>query len=110
MKVRGSAADGDLLVPSGEADGTAVAVDPGEWDTGRPVIGQAWEATAEEGVSEVTTTVGIDDPAVAGRAVNTLRDRVDTLEAENDRLRARLATVEDHLGLGAGGQPTPADD
>jgi len=36
--------------------------------------------------------------------------RIDDLEAENERLRDRLSTVEDHLGLGRAEEPAPADE
>lgn len=38
-------------------------------------------------------------------------ERIETLEAENEALRDRLATLEAHVGLDAGdGSPAPADD
>jgi hypothetical protein len=42
-KVRGPVERGDVVVPSGENDGTARAVDPDEWTPrDRPIVGQAW--------------------------------------------------------------------
>lgn len=127
VKVRGSVNAGALIVPSGEHDGTGVAVTPEEWTPGTPVVGQAWEGDEDDEVSEVTVAVGIDDPAVVGDALVTQRDRIESLEtemaekaeritdlkSENEQLRQRLRTLEDQVaGLAndVGGSPAPADD
>lgn len=91
MKVRGTTESGDLIVPSGEGDGTGRAITADEWTPGDgPIVGRAWEETDETGVDEVTVAVGLEtgkvvEPAVADRA-----DRIDDLEGENARLRAEL--------------------
>jgi hypothetical protein len=116
VKVRGSVAAGDLLVPSGRADGTAEAIAPEAWQPGEgPLVGRALEADDTEGVSRVRATVGVDDPTVLGEHLAESRERVERLEdeneqlrEENDRLRERLAAVEEHLGLGGGDADTAA--
>jgi len=114
VKVRGTVSRGDLLVPSGAADGTAEAVDPGEWRPGDgSLVGRATEADDSEGVTEVSTIVGVDDPTLVGDRLREHRDRIEDLEAENDALRERLGSVEDRLTAVEPGQsdsPAPADD
>jgi hypothetical protein len=119
-RVRGPVDHGDVVVPSGENDGTARAVDPDEWTPGdRPIVGQAWGSDDSAGVAEVTVAVGIDDPAVVGAAVSEDRERIAALERENERLhdenerlRDRLSALEDRVTAIAegGSSPAPADD
>jgi uncharacterized coiled-coil protein SlyX len=48
---------------------------------------------------------------VAVAAIQKQQDRIEELEAENDRLRERVAAIEERLGVDAGGgQEAPADD
>lgn len=112
VRLRGSVDAGDVIVPSGEADGTAIALAPEEWSPGTKMVGQAWESDDTPGISSVTVAVGIDDPAILGNALSMYTDRIDELEAENDRLRDRLGSVEDRIAnLETGQTPeTPADD
>jgi hypothetical protein len=43
-------------------------------------------------------------------AVNEQQETIEELRAENESLHERLATVESHLGIGAEGTPSAADD
>lgn len=120
VKVRGSVNAGALIVPSGEHDGTGVAVTPEEWTPGTPVVGQAWEGDEDDEVSEVTVAVGIDDPAVVGDALASQQERIDNLEGSveelereneqlrkaNGRLRERVSALETQVGT----SPATADD
>lgn len=92
VRVRGPVSDGDLVVPSGDADGTGVAVAPAERAPGMPILGQAWETTDGPGVDRVTVAIGLDDPAV----VDTNR-RLSDLERENEALRATLQRKDDRI-------------
>jgi hypothetical protein len=112
-KVRGSADVGDLVVPTGEGDGVAETIDSAEWRPGVPIVGQAWESTDDGRVSKVTVAVGVDDPSVVGDRLAEQRERIETLETENERLRDRLAEVEERLTAvepGPADSPAPADD
>jgi uncharacterized coiled-coil protein SlyX len=133
--VRGSVEGGDLLVPSGEDDGTAEAVDPAAWRPGDgPLVGRALESDDAEGVAEVTALVGLDDPTIVGDRLAHYRDRIaeleaaderkdeliaeqreriDALEAEKEQLRDRLAEFDERLTAvepGPADSPAPADD
>jgi len=94
--VRGPVEEGDLVVPSGENDGTAVAVTPGDRSPGTPVVGQAWETDDAEGVTTVTVAVGIDDPGIV-EASDTTRERVEDGDREPDRLEAELERRDDRI-------------
>jgi hypothetical protein len=133
VKVRGVVEAGDVVVPSGEGDGVAVAVDRSEWTPGEGlVVGQAWESDDSTGVSRVTTAIGIDGPELLESALESHRQRIDDLQEETDRLRelrdrqaeriddleAENAALRDRLdalearvdGLGGEGATAHADD
>jgi len=130
VKVRGPVDAGDLLVPSGEHDGTAQAVDPTAYrPSDGPLIGRAWEGSDTAGVHRVTVAVGIEAGDVLGPALRTQReelqaenerlreqleakdDRIEVLESETEQLRERLAALEERVTtLDTGGTATPADD
>jgi hypothetical protein len=127
-RVRGPVEEGDLVVASGENDGTGRALSPGEFASGDgPIVGRAWETTDEADVTEVTVGVGIDTARALTETVDELEadlrtrdDRVDELEgevddlrSENEALRERLAALESTvtaLASDAGETPAPADD
>jgi hypothetical protein len=94
-RVRGPVAAGDLIVPSGLEDGTAIAVSPEAISAEQFVqaVGQAWESSDEDGIKTVLVAVGRlhHDPTVAQMA------------AQMTALEARLAALE----AGAGGTSAP---
>jgi hypothetical protein len=125
VRVRGTVDPGDAIVPSGEADGTARAVDPADWDPATaPLVGQAWEGSDDGAVSEVTVAVGIDDPGLLGDQFAARDDRIAALEAENrakddrideqadriDDLTDRLAALEARVGSDGTDRPGVAND
>src|SRR4029077_12822280 len=67
VRVRGPVQEGDLLLPSGENDGVAVATAPSGIAPGAAVIGTAWEASASAGVKLINTAIGMA-PAHTGPA------------------------------------------
>ena len=98
-KVRGSVEMGDLIVASGKDDGTARAVAPSEYRRAEhgPIAGQAWSAKETAEVGEVTVAVGLGrSGAVAGR-METQRDRIDELEAENEALKTQQQEIKKRL-------------
>jgi len=104
-KVRGPVEEGDLVVPSGEGDGTGRAIPPEEWTPdGRAIVGRAWEGADGDGVSRVTVAVGIDDDAVVETALSAQRERIDELENAVELLTERVAALE------GTDRPAPADD
>jgi len=109
VNVRGTVEAGDLIVPSGEDDGTGQAIVPAAYRPGDgPIVGRAWEGTNKDGVREVTVAVGIEPGDVLAATVEQQADRIDDLEAENAELRQRLSAVESRIGMGD--TAAPADD
>lgn len=98
VKVRGAVTEGDLVVPSGEADGTARAIAPDEWRPGDgPIVGRAWEGTDGAGLDQVTVAVGLETGAALESAFAQQADRLATLDSENDRLRAELDEKDEQI-------------
>ena len=85
VKVRGSVRAGDLIVPSGMDDGTAVAVAPDEAAARGIclVVGTAWESSSDDGVKPVNTAVGLTGSLLRMQ------------HAEIQSLRKRLKAIED---------------
>jgi len=114
VRVRGTVEEGDLIVPSGENDGTARAIPAERFTPGDgPLVGRAWEGTDEDGVDEVIVAVGLETGEALEPALRHQRERVDELESavedlrrENRDLRARIADLETAVGTTA----APADD
>ena len=82
VRVRGAVAAGDLLVPSGLNDGTAIAIAPeaiGIEQLGQ-VIGQAWESKSDPGVKMVRALVGLVQPGALSAALQSVDARLDALE------------------------------
>lgn len=97
-KVRGSAAVGDVIVPSGEDDGTGRAVDPDEWTPADgAVVGRAWEATDTEDVEEITVAVGLESGGALESSLGSQDDRIAELERANDDLRDALAAKSERV-------------
>jgi hypothetical protein len=85
VRVHGSVAVGDFIVPSGRDDGTAVAIAPEAMRLRdhRQVIGRAWTAARGTGEHRVTVAVGLD-------RVGALVEQMMHLQVQIDGLRARL--------------------
>jgi hypothetical protein len=98
VSVRGPVEAGDLIVPSGEEDGTGRAVSPGDWTPDAdPVVGRAWEGSDEDGVSQVTVAVGIEPTGHVTAALEGQGERLDELARENERLRAALDAKDERI-------------
>lgn len=84
VKVIGSVQRGDYLIPSGEHNGLAVAVNPKELPTIHfdKIIGVAWETidAAEAAIHSVNSSVGMHANELAPR-VERLEDKVDNMIA-----------------------------
>ncbi len=93
LKVRGPVHAGDYIVPSGNNDGTGVAVSESaiiaeQWAL---IAGQAWESSDQPGVKRVNALVGAS-PAqgVFARVAKLLRVQAE----KTDQLETRVAVVE----------------
>jgi hypothetical protein len=108
---------GDVLVPAAEQTGTAVPRRCRD-GTGHPTIGIAL-ASADAGEA-VRTVIGGPSPVDSSEAESQQSEeseRIESLEAENERLRGmveelsdRLAAVEARVDDDPAGSPAPADD
>lgn len=132
VQVQGQVDGGDLIVPSGNDDGTGRAVAPADYrPEDGPIVGRAWEPTEEEGPSEVTVAVGLEtgkalEPAIDSLGndlvqkeerieelaanTDTLREENRRLQEANEQLRSRIARLEAHVGLDRSNTPGVADD
>lgn len=109
IKIRGPFAKGDLILPSGLNDGTAIAIAPerlapGQWSQ---VLGVSWDqggGLVGGGISLGNVAVGMSAAPMAGvvqaelrrseARMAELRASNETLAAELNTVRARLAGVE----------------
>jgi hypothetical protein len=93
VKVRGRVAAGDLLVPSGLEDGSAIAVAPERITPEQfaQAVGVAWETSNDPGLKTVLAAVGLipHDPTVTRMA-----GRIQELEDSVSSLEARMAALE----------------
>lgn len=90
VRVRGPVAVGDLLVASGQDDGTARAVSPVDWRSERhgPIAGRAWSAKSGAGLGTVTASVGLPQTGVLVERLQRQQSRIDALERRLERLEA----------------------
>ena len=100
-KVRGAVETGELIVPSGRADGTGVAVAPREYDHAEdgPIVGQAWE-TAEadsEDVTEVTVAVGLDNTDAVAARLAEHRERLEEHRRRNEHQQDAIEALQEEL-------------
>jgi hypothetical protein len=98
VNVRGEVAAGDLLIPSGLEDGTAIAIsqDAIRSDQFAHVVGRAWESSSHSGVRKIKASVGLQnhDPTVT-RMAETIRD----LRSQLVNVEARLEALEARTGM-----------
>jgi hypothetical protein len=99
VRLRGEAEVGDLIVASGQNDGTARAVAPVNYRRAEhgPIAGEAWAEKTTDGIGEVTVAVGLDNSGVVAEQMQKQRARIDSLERETqrlDRIEKRLTRLE----------------
>ena len=96
--VRGGCEAGDFLIPSGEGDGFAVAVQPADLrvEHTRQVLGRAFEASTDDRVALVNTLVGVKTNEWA-ELFEQQDARLDALERENEILAQENAELFDRL-------------
>jgi hypothetical protein len=83
VRVRGPVNSGDLLLPSGDDDGTAIAIAPTELALAQvgEIVGQAWENNPEPDLKPVRTLVGLVQPAAMSTALQSFETRLEAVEA-----------------------------
>ena len=112
VRVVGSVAVGDYILPSGNNDGMAVARHPAKM---RPadyaeIIGVAWEADQGRMSSLINVAVGINTNDLAGQVAAQAQE-IQQLNRKFDRMLAYLETGTGDLGqlMAAADQPAPAE-
>jgi hypothetical protein len=92
VRVRGGVRAGDYIVPSGRADGTGVAVPPGEITAQQAaqVVGRALEDGQAGDVSQVRTLVGLPQGEILQTALERRDACIEDLEARVARLEAAI--------------------
>ena len=94
VRVRGPVEVGDFLLPSGQNDGTAIAVAGDSMDIQSlgKVIGRAWEASRETDVKRIKTVIGLNVSASA--IAEGMTGQMETLRNENRSLRYELRKTQ----------------
>ena len=95
VRVRGPVAVGELLVASGQHDGTARAVSPADWDPARhgPIAGRAWSMKSGAGPGTVIASVGLPQTGALVERLQRQQSRIDALEDRLERIEAALPTA-----------------
>ena len=100
VRVRGPVDAGDIVVPSGREDGTAVAIAPATMRLAdhAQVIGRAWEAAPGTGVHTVTVAVGLDRVGALIEQLQRQQAQIDALhrklDAQTGRFEAQQAQID----------------
>jgi hypothetical protein len=93
VPVRGVVQAGDFILPSGQDDGTGIAIAPEQITTAQfaQVVGQAWQSSDDNGLKSIRIVVGLaqQDPTI-----QRLLDKVDAQETRLAELEARLLALE----------------
>lgn len=98
VRVDGPADEGDLIVPSGNADGVGRAVTPEAYEPGDgPIVGRAWGSTDEAGVDEVVVAVGLETGDALVSTIERQQQRIRDLETELEAVENRIGSVETRL-------------
>jgi hypothetical protein len=96
VRLQGTAQAGDLIIASGDNDGTARAISSTDYHPSShgPIAGQAWSSKSAEGIGEVTVAVGLSSSSMAAQKLETQRQRNDSQEERIAELEDRLAALE----------------
>lgn len=88
IRVAGTVAAGDYILPSGNGDGMAIAYSSSELPTNRfdEIIGVAWEDSENEAPALVNVALGLNK--------NDLAERVGALETELTALRREVESIK----------------
>ncbi|NDC83752.1 hypothetical protein EB093_08870, partial [bacterium] len=97
VRVIGSVASGDLIVPSGRQDGTGVAVNPDavSADQLNLIVGEAWESSDDVGEKQIN--VGILPPDQTRSLLAIFESRTRTLLNENTQLKSEIEALKTSL-------------
>ncbi|HKC24363.1 MAG TPA: hypothetical protein VKF32_06455 [Thermoanaerobaculia bacterium] len=111
VRVRGDVHAGDLILPSGEEDGSGAAIAPDKIDPEefQEIVGQAWNDAPGRGLHEVRIAVGLaqHDPTVQRLAEREKMWREKVLALE-ERVNALEGILSASLPRGGAAPPTAA--
>jgi hypothetical protein len=92
--IRGAISEGDYIIPSGDDDGTGIAVSPDSMcaaDFAR-VVGRAWQASARAGLKLINTAIGMEsDGWVKFTAKH--QQQMQAIAQENDSMQNELTAL-----------------
>lgn len=93
VQLTGIAKVGDLIVASGQDDGTARAVSPEQYRASEhgPIAGRAWSAKPTSGPGTVTVAVGLDQ---SGALAEQLRQQRQTIRKQNAKLQSQEEKID----------------
>jgi len=96
VRVTGAVEAGDYLLPSGQNDGTAIAVHPDQLalDQVGQVIGQAMEGTRSDSQVEVRALVGLPQAAVLESLIERRDKRLTALRSRVERTATQMAQLQ----------------
>jgi hypothetical protein len=99
VRVRGPVDAGDIVVPSGQNDGTAIAVTPEAMTLADHAqgVGRAWEAKRGGGVHTVNVAVGLDRVGALIEQLQHQQAQVDALRHQLNEQRAQVQAQLDAL-------------
>ncbi len=103
VRLQGKAEVGDLIVASGQEDGTARAVSPSEYRHPKhgPIAGQAWTTKSSGGVGTVTVAVGLGQSGLLAKRLQKQQTQIDSLKKrvqQIESLKERVARLESRSG------------
>jgi hypothetical protein len=95
VKVLGTVASGDYIIPSGREDGTGIAVSPEMMtaDEFGKVVGRAWGSSDNEFLKLVNVVVGLNSGDIASLIKKQHREN-QSLKVQLDELRADVAELK----------------
>jgi hypothetical protein len=99
VQLNGTAAVGDLIVASGQDDGTARAVSPGQYRSSEhgSIAGRAWSAKPTPGAGTVTVAVGLDQSGALARQFRRQRQTIQTQKKKLKSQAQKIDSLEERL-------------
>ncbi len=93
-RVKGAVKSGDYIIPSGQEDGTGIAVSPSDLtvEQAEQIVGKAWESSSTRKIKTITVALTVGDQPIA--FVKTLKEENRTLKTQNHILDQKIQNME----------------